>query len=143
MLFSTSLLERPAERRVHLLRYPSACKGEEFRTHMTDTIAMLKAEERPFAVIHDCRWVRYSQLDLGLPFIEWGKAVSALGHIQRVAFVVDGARTGKWGLAAINAALHLSPVQPARIFGSPDEAERWSTSLSETTASARQRGEST
>jgi|APSaa5957512622_1039677.scaffolds.fasta_scaffold26476_4 hypothetical protein len=117
----------PAERRVYVMTYPADCSGTEFQTAVDKNIEALRSETRPFALVNDCRVVRYSTLDMRLPFLDWGRSVLGFGVIERVAFVVG---EGAW-LATLNGMLRLSPVQPARIFSAApgdnlDEAERWS-----------------
>ena len=109
------------------MTYPADCSGTEFQTAVDKNIEALRSETRPFALVHDCRVVRYSTLDMRLPFLDWGRSVLGFGIIERVAFVVG---EGAW-LATLNGMLRLSPVQPARIFSAApgdnlDEAERWS-----------------
>ena len=89
-------------------------------------IRTLQAESTPFALIHDCRQVQYSSMDLGLPFVDWGRTVARLGAIRRVAFVVGD--VGSVALMTLNGMLWMSPVQPAKIFAQLDEAERWISS---------------
>ena len=93
---------------------------------LLSTLDLLKTETEPFALVHDFRVVKYSTLDISLPYMEWGRIVSKR-QIERVAFVVDPGRMGRVGLAVINGMLRLSPVQPARVFATLSEAQAWST----------------
>ena len=116
---------RRLEGSVHSWHYPQECAGTEFQASVDAGIAMLKDEAVPFALLHDFRFVHYSKMDLSLPFLEWGRDIRRSCRIERVAFVVDPARVGWFGLLTINGMLQLSPVQPARVFHTLEQAECW------------------
>ena len=119
------------QRRVYVMHYPPDCSGSQFQEAVDSSIVKLRRETSPFALVHACRSVKYSTLDLRLPFLHWGKQVLGFGAIERVSFVIGD--VGAMGLLTLNGMLSLSPVQPARIFNSIDEAERWSRSDLEST----------